>query len=237
MTSNITAILNIIRYTALFSHLLPLVFFLLFKRKSKEKSLWVIFYYFIYCILNESVGYYLHLMHIENAYFLYALFTVVEFSFFCFFYFYVLPNNNAKKFILPLWLCFIIFSCIDFFFINKMNGFDSFTSGLQTILVIGLCIYYLFVQIKGSNTLIVYSTSNFWIIITFLIYLSGTFFLYIMAETMINDKVYRFQYVIINSIFNILKNVLLSIAMLMKSGQEKPELKKNYEWIDYNHVN
>ncbi len=118
-----------------------------------------------------------------------------------------------------------------------MNGFDSFTSGLQTILIIGLCIYYLFVQIKGSNTLFVYSTSNFWIIITFLIYLSGTFFLYIMAETMINDKVYRVQYIIINSIFNILKNLLLSIAMLMKSGQEKPELKKNYDWIDYNHVN
>ena len=54
---------------------------------------------------------------------------------------------------------------------------------------------------------------------------------------MINDRVFRVQYVIINSIFNILKNVLLSVAMLMKSGQEKPELKKNYDWIDYNHVN
>lgn len=237
MISNIIAILNLIRYIGAFSHLLPLVFFLLFKRKSKEKSLWVIFYYFVYCALNESAGYYLHLMHIENVYFLYALFTVVEFSFFCLFYFNVFPNNNAKKVIFPLWLCFILYSCIDFFFINKMNGFDSFTSGLQTILIIGLCIYYLFVQIRGSNTLFVYSTSNFWIIITFLIYLSGTFFLYIMAETMINDKVFRVQYIIINSIFNILKNVLLSIAMLMKSGQTKPELKKNYEWRDYNHVN
>ena len=238
MTSNLTAILNLIRYTGIFSHLLPLVFFLLFKFHTKEKSLWVIFYYILYCILNESAGYYLHQIHFENFFiFSFSLFTVLEFSFFCLFYFYVLPNDNAKKFIFPLWLCFIIFSCIDFFFINKMNGFDSFASGLQTILIIGLCIYYLFVQIKGSNTLFVYSTPNFWIIITFLIYLSGTFFLYIMAETMINDKVFRVQYIIINSIFNILKNVLLSIAMFMKSRSEKPELKKNYEWIDYNHLN
>lgn len=238
MTSNIAAILNLIRYTGIFAHLLPLVFFLLFKFHTKEKSLWVIFYYILYCILNESAGYYFHQIHFENFFiFSFSLFTVAEFSFFCLFYFYVLPNNKAKNFIFPLWLCFIIFSCIDFFFINKMDGFDSFTSGLQTIVIIGLCIYYLFVQIKGSNTLFVYSTSNFWIIITFLIYLSGTFFLYIMAETMINDKIFRVQYIIINSIFNILKNVLLSIAMIMKSGQEKVESKKNYDWIDYNHVN
>ncbi|MEP6583562.1 MAG: hypothetical protein ABJA90_04830 [Ginsengibacter sp.] len=119
-----------------------------------------------------------------------------------------------------------------------MKGFDSLTSGLQTLLIIGMCIYYLFFQIKGSSNLQVYSTSNFWIIITFLIYLSGTFFLYIMAETMIDDKTYRVQYTYINSVFNILKNVLLSIAMLMQSSQANPELKKNYEWgKDYNHSN
>ncbi|MEO7961797.1 MAG: hypothetical protein ABIR19_09625 [Ginsengibacter sp.] len=118
-----------------------------------------------------------------------------------------------------------------------MTGFDSFTSGLQTIIIIGMCVYYLFLQIRGRTDLYIYSTSNFWIIITFLIYLSGTFFLYIMAETMVADKVFRIQYVLINSIFNILKNVLLSIAMMMKSGEEMPVIKKNYEWMDYTHKN
>ncbi|MEO6219856.1 MAG: hypothetical protein ABIO81_05470 [Ginsengibacter sp.] len=54
---------------------------------------------------------------------------------------------------------------------------------------------------------------------------------------MIDDRAFRIQYVIINSIFNILKNLLLSIAMLMKSDQVRAEQKKDYEWIDYNHVN
>lgn len=118
-----------------------------------------------------------------------------------------------------------------------MKGFDSFTSGLQTLLIIGMCIYYLFLQIKGSTNLYIYSTSNFWIIITFLIALSGTFFLYILTETMIHNQVFINQYIIINSIFNLLKNIMLSIAMLMKSDAAKPEFKKNYDWIDYNHVN
>ena len=96
-----------------------------------------------------------------------------------------------------------------------MNGFDSFNSGTECVLIIVMCIYYLAVQIKGTD-LFVYSTSNFWIIITFLIYSSGTFFLYIMAENMMMTREFRNQYVVINSVFNILKNVLLSIAMLMK---------------------
>jgi hypothetical protein len=108
-----------------------------------------------------------------------------------------------------------------------MNSFDSITVGVESILIILMCIYYLIVQIKGANNLFVYSTSNFWIVITFLIYLSGTFFLYIMAENMINDRAFQSQYDIINSAFNVLKNVLLSIAMLMKPALVNTYAKKN----------
>ncbi|MDQ6761342.1 MAG: hypothetical protein M3015_01800 [Bacteroidota bacterium] len=237
MTSNIAAILKLIFYIGTFSHLLPLVFFLLFKRNSKEKSLRAIFYYILYCILNEFAGYYFHLIHVETPYFLYSIFTVLEFSFFCLFYYYVSSGYKIKKLIFPIWIFFIIIAIIDFFFINKMGGFDSFTSGLQSLLIIGMCIYYLFQQIKGSTNLQVYSTSNFWIIITFLIYLSGTFFLYIFTETMIHDKHFQNQYIYINSSFNIIKNILLSIAMLMKSDEVKPQQKRNYEWDAYNPLN
>lgn len=237
MVSNVTAILTIIRYISIFSVGLPLVFFLLFKIRTKEKSLRVIFFYILYCVLNEIVTYFLQSRRPGTIFSIYALFTIVEFSFFCIFYKYVLPKANPRKFIFAIWLVFTLFSVADFFFINRMTGFDSFTSGLQTIIIIGMCVYYLFLQIRGRTDLYIYSTSNFWIIITFLIYLSGTFFLYIMAETMVADKVFRIQYVLINSIFNILKNVLLSIAMMMKSGEEMPVIKKNYEWMDYTHKN
>ncbi len=113
-----------------------------------------------------------------------------------------------------------------------MNNFDSFTAGLESIIIILLCIYYLVVQIKGSNSLFVYSSSNFWIIITFLIYLSGTFFLYIMTENMAKSKSFQNQYVVINSVFNILKNILLSIAMLMKPTPTNIQKQKDKSWDD-----
>jgi hypothetical protein len=93
-----------------------------------------------------------------------------------------------------------------------------------------MCIYYLVVQIKGSNNLFVYSTSNFWIIITFFIYLSGSFFLYVMVGTMYHNRAFQIQYTIINSVFYILKNILLSIAMLMKSTPVKNQSRTNDDW-------
>lgn len=229
MSSNITAILKVILYIGIFSQLLPLVFFLLYKFRSKEKELRVIFYYIIYCILNESISIYLR--QSPNIFFLFSIYTVVEFSFFCLFYYYI--SAKTKKIIFLIWIGFIIIAAIDFFFVNKMGGFDSFTSGTEALLIIGLCIYYLFMQIKGSNSLHIYSTTNFWIIITFLIYVSGTFFLYIMTEMMVNNFSFKVQYTYINSAFNVLKNVLLSIAMFMKSNELKPQSKRNYEWDDY----
>ncbi|MDQ6904737.1 MAG: hypothetical protein M3139_17215, partial [Bacteroidota bacterium] len=95
-----------------------------------------------------------------------------------------------------------------------------------------MCIFYLAVQIRGSNNLFVYSTSNFWIIISFLIYISGTFFLYVMAENMIQNKAFQIQYAVINSVFIILKNILLSVAMLMKPTPANIQLQKNKDYDD-----
>lgn len=112
-----------------------------------------------------------------------------------------------------------------------MDSFDSITAGIESISIILLCIYYLISQLKGTNTQFIYSTSNFWIIITFLIYLSGTFFLYIMAENMTIDRSFRIQYVVINSVFNIIKNILLSVAMLMKETPSNIQ-SKNFDELD-----
>ena len=204
------------------------MFFLLFKLRTKEKSLRVIFVYIIYCSANEFLTIYFHAYHPEKLFILFSVFTIVEFSLFCLFYFYITLNKKIKILILPVWVLFLLFAALDFFVVNKMNDFDSVASGVESILIILMCIYYLVVQIKGSNNLLVYSTTGFWIIITFLIYLCGTFFLYIMAENMINkDRAFRVQYIVINSAFNILKNILLSAAMLMNTSPGSSQILKN----------
>jgi hypothetical protein len=84
-----------------------------------------------------------------------------------------------------------------------------------------MCIYFLYQEIKNTNDMMVYSTFNFWVIITFLIYFAGTFFLYIMTENMRYSQQFQKLYLIINISFNILKNILLSVAMCMKITRRK----------------
>jgi len=203
------------------------VFFLLFKQNNKEKTLRVIFLYIVYCILNEIAGFSLYAIGLKLDNILFSIFTILEFSFFCLFYYYALPASFIRKAIPKICAIFFVFACLDFFVIEKKNAFDSFAVGVEYTFIILMCIYYLIVQLKGLNNLSVYSTSNFWVIITFLIYTSGTFFLYIMAANMIQDKHFRIEYIIINSAFNLLKNILLAIAMLMKPSPVNTHAQKN----------
>lgn len=219
MKKILTVIVNILLYLGIFSTLLPLVSFSLFKRNGKQDSLRVIFFYILYCAINEGMTFYLqHIRSMSFRYFIYA-FTLIEYSFFCYFIYLVLTKKIIKKTVSYVWLGFILFSFIDLFYVNEGHGFDSFTSGIESIIIILMCGYYLVSQIRGSNSLLIYSTFDFWVVITFLIYFSGTFFLYLMTDQMMLNSDFRQLYFIINIAFNILKNILLSVAMTMRLNE------------------
>ena len=172
--------------------------------------------YVLYCILNEGLGYYLQSIRYQHIQILFSLFTILEFSFFCLFYYLIVSKKSIKEITKYIWILFVFLCFVDYFFISNTKSFDSIASGIESLIILLLCIYYLFSQVKGTNNLLIYSTYNFWIIVTFLIYFSGTFFLYLMTESMMNDIHFQKLYFIINASFNILKNILLSVAMCMK---------------------
>jgi hypothetical protein len=205
-------------YFGIFAPLLPLIFFFLFKTNSREKTLRVILFYIIYCIINEGLSFYLQ--DIRSGDFIYLLyaFTIVEFTFFCYFIYLILPQNFIKRVIIPfVWAFFLLFTGVNYLFYNTAKEFDSLAVGIESIIIILLCAYYLFYQVKSSNSLLVYSTFNFWVVITFFLYFSGTFFLYLFADKMARNPEFQRLYFIINLSFNIMKNILLCVAMVMKS--------------------
>ena len=63
-------------------------------------------------------------------------------------------------------------------------------------------------------------------------YVAGTFFLYVLAENMVQDKLFRKEYILINFSFNVLKNILLSIAMLMKEDKLATNTISNAQFSD-----
>ena len=217
MSKNLTAILKILLYTGIFSTTLPLVFFIFYKLHKKQRALRVILFYILYCILNEAIGYYLQEIRSEKFVILIYTFTIIEFLFFCYFIYLILPKNFVKKIIPYICILFVTTALVDILYLNnKHHEFDSFASGIGSIIIIMFCIYYLFYQIKGSNSLLIYSTFNFWVVISFLIFFSCTFFLYLFTNSMTFNSSFQKIYLIINISFNILKNILLSVAMTMR---------------------
>lgn len=196
---------------------LPLLFFFIFKRHDKERIVRVIFYYIIYCIAQEFLTFLFSFIIIgfkEVVYFLFASYTIIEFLIFALFYSYLFPKGHfIKKVLAFLFPLFILLGLFDFVLINNFKNFDSITIGVESLLLLFLCGYYLYYQVTTSMTLFVYKTYNFWIIVTFLIYVSSTFFLYIMTDTMKNNPEFQIYYVLINSGANILKNLLLCFAL------------------------
>lgn len=204
-------------YFGIFAPLLPLVFFMLFKLKSREKTVRVILFYILYCVFNEAINYYLQ--KVGSSYFVYSLyaFTIIEYSFLCYFFFLVCSNKSTRKVIPYIWLLFILFTLFDYAFLTTGKDFDSLSIGIESVIIIFFCAYYLISQVREANTLVIYSTFNFWIVVTFLFYFCGTFFLYLFTDKMLKSPEFQKLYFIINISFNIMKNILLSIAMTMKS--------------------
>ena len=232
MANTITKILQNI---ASFSSLLPLILFFIFQRNTKTKELRVISFYLIYAFINDVVAYYLFRIANLRPFFIYDIFDVVEFCFFSWFFYLVIKNRSIKRLIIPLIVLFCVFSLSLYIFLPETNSFSSIIAGVESVLIISMCIYYFFDQLKESNTLLIYASINFWVIISFLIYLSGTFFLYIYSESKMGDPTFQKEYIIINSSFIILKGILLGVAMLMKPTNNNnqnilPEDRLNADW-------
>ena len=172
-------------------------------------------FYLVYCVVNDLLAYYLYQILKVKNYVLFDFFSVIEFGLFSLFFTYIVKIPGVKKIVTLIFIAFTIFSVIDYFFLRKEGDFNSTIAGSGAVLIISMCIYYFYHQLKQPDTFLIYNTQNFWIIIAFLISLSGTFFLYLMAEKFLRDKTFLKQYLIINSSFIILKNIFLFIAMLI----------------------
>ena len=182
----------------------------------------MIFFYVFYCLINDVLSIYVQFTHSSLSQYILPAFTIVEFSFLSYFFYLIFSKPQVKHIIKITFLAFIVFAVIDYFIINKMQSLDSITIGIESIIIIIFAIYYLFINLRDSVNFSIYSTFDFWAVITLLIYFAGTFFIYLLVEGNKGNMEFRKVYIILNSSFNIIKNILLATAMCMKMKPTSP---------------
>ena len=214
---------------SVYSTILPILAFLIFFKKIRGWHLWVIFLYCLYSFAND----FMILDKVEKGLSIKTqlyIFTVIEYVVFAFFLGSILEHKTIKKILVFISLSFVVF-CIYQILAGTTKVFDSLQTSIGSIVLIAFCIVYLYEQINKPQLSFIYSTPQFWMVMAILIFLAGTFFLFVFAANL--PKQEADKYWVINHLSNILKNILFSVAILVYGKKPKtPNLQKPNEY-DY----
>jgi hypothetical protein len=200
-----------------YSHLLPLLVFFLFLRRNKTTWVKVLLLYVVFSFLVDNLLLFVeHKKYNYYTYHILSAYTIIEYSIFAFYLHSVIQKKLFRIVIVIGTIGFYLFAIYSLFLSTDM-GFDSMSASIESILIVAFCILYLFDQLNKPQVIFIYQEPNFWFVVTFLVYLSGTLFLFISASALekhIRDKLWE-----INYFANITKNILLAIAFSTKKSE------------------
>lgn len=189
--------------------ILLFLFIFFFKRTKKEIPLVLIA---VYALLDSSLNIFTFQFSAKLYLYIWATFTLIEYSIFS----YIIGSNirkvSIRKTILYISIAFIVFTSF-YNFATNFKNIDSIPIGIETILILLFSFYYLYEEMNDTSNLFVYSKYQFWIVIGFMIYLAGSFFVYIFASGL-NNEILN-QYWFFTNIFYFLMIILFSISLLV----------------------
>ena len=141
-----------------------------------------------------------------------VFFAFFEFVLFSILFFLVIKNKRTRDIILSISafnLLFLIF--IVLFFKSK---FDFCSTLSNTLIIFVYSIIFFYSEINSPRTLIIYQSSQFWIVLGCVIFYSGTLFVFLYTSDM-KDKMLNSLWNSINLTFEIAKNICFSIAFIV----------------------
>jgi len=155
-----------------------------------------------------------------------SFFTIIEFTAFCYFFYVNLQISILKKIIAITIVCFSFFCLANLFLqFGKNENLDTLPVTAESIIVMILCIFYFFEQIRSPNSLFIYNTFQFWTVTGILIYLSGTFFIFILSSNFTQEEFNKYWF--INYIFNTIKNILFGLGIYIHGRNQRKTVEKN----------
>ena len=163
----------------------------------------------------------------------YLVYTFLEYATFTYLLWIQIKSVSFKKIILLLSCCFVVFQILYFLFAPK-KVLDSAPIGVETILILVYIFYFFYEQIRNISSTNIYNLPVFWYACGILLYLSGTFFFYILVNHLASTVILPHWYV--TYIFDILKNLLLTIGLFVSLTKVNsgPRIPKNIPYLDLN---
>lgn len=211
---------NLFLYIAIYSSLLPILFYVIFlffvKRLVTYVPLRLVIIYasveFITNILTLEIP-------MEATIALYSVFTLIEYLLFAAIFWKAFENRFAKKILLGSSIAYSIFWGLYKVF-GKYSVLDSVPIGVASIIVMVYIFYFFYQEMENITDTFLYNRYTFWIASGILIYLAGSFFLYVLANQV--DSKTRHAYWIFANMCTTVKNISFFLSILTVVNNKKP---------------
>lgn len=155
----------------------------------------------------------------------------MEYALFAGFIFSFIKNGAFKKVMIGASVLYSLFLPIYHTYFEQGGSIDSIPIGLETLLILLFSFYYFYEQMSDLENHYIYNRYHFWIIIGIILYLAGSFFIYIFANHV--DKQTRNQFWFLTYFFYVVKNLFFLIGLMnyKKRAQGQP-LKTLYPYLN-----
>ncbi len=208
---------QVVENIARLSIFIPLFFFIL--RRPKTKEIKVIFLFFIFVLLHQLVYSSLRDRSLTEAAILFnSFYTPVELLFAGIYVRYSLKTQSIRRVITYILIVYF-FLWVPMPIMLKILDFDYLINGVSYSLIIIFCLLYLYEQMHSTETLFIYMQPPFWGVVAFLLFASGTFFVFLYDQLAAGLKSFDDQYVYIHAIFFTIRNIFFTVAMLINSNK------------------
>ena len=202
--------------------LAPILFALFYKKVRTEKAIVVLCIYSIFFFvllitwdeiiaLDTAQGVFYGRIFIQS-------YTFLEYTFFVFLIWQNIINKRFKLIVLLASLSFITTGIV--YSVNSsFRSLDSVTIGIETLLILSYVLYAFYEKMKSQKGEFLFSMYFFWIGLGILIYLCGSFFIYILANNISKEEADKYWF--LTYIFEIIKNIFFAISIFVCSRQPK----------------
>ena len=142
----------------------------------------------------------------------YFVYTLLEYSTFISLFYINIKSKIAKLIVILISVLFTAFLFLLDFLI-RFKKLDSISIGAETLILLIVAIYFFYEQFRDLSTLYIYNHYCFWLAIGVLIYLCGSFFLFIYGDKITENEKEKFWF--FTYIVEIIKNISFAVAVIV----------------------
>lgn len=211
---------------------------LIFIKKINNHGVKVFFFYtlFLAVLLCLSL-YYKFIQHDKAGQLIVNRFALVgEFILLSLYYHSFLQLRWKKLLLTSASILFAAYSFYDYLVTSNPLDFSYRPLVVECLFFVLIIIYFFYEKLQyGVDTPILH-TPEFWVSVAFLLYFSGNFFLFLFSTSMLKNPEFRNQYVIIYGTVTIIKDILLTVAVIVHAyiGHVRSDLKSKRKPIKIN---